>query len=38
MAEVSYDTKTVKVTCTPDVNPAALVSALEGADFGGSVK
>jgi len=37
-ADVSFETKTVKVTCKPDVKPAALITALEGANFGGSVK
>jgi len=37
-ADVNFETKTVKVTCDPDVDPSALVGALEGANFGGSVK
>ena len=36
--DVDFETKTVKVTCGKDTNPEALVAALEGAGFGGSVQ
>jgi copper chaperone CopZ len=36
--EVDFEAKTATVHCTEDTDPKALVAALEGADFGGSVK